>query len=118
VLGPVSRRVHDSDRDFAERDLLPVLELLVCVLGLGRRVDMHRQPVLERESSVAGHVVCVRVRLEDARDAHVALFRLLEVLLDRVRGIDDHGLTRGLVADQVGRAAEVVVDELPELHET
>ena len=41
----------------------------------------------------------------------------VEVLLDRVRGIDDHGLTRGLVADQVGRAAEIVVDELPKLHE-
>ena len=39
-----------------------------------------------------------------------------EVGLDRVRGIDDHGLTRGLVADQVGRAAEIVVDELAKLH--
>ena len=62
-------------------------------------------------------VVGVRMRLEHARDPHVPLLGLLEVGLDRVRGIDDHGLTRGLVADQVGRAAEVVVDELSELHE-
>ena len=44
------------------------------------------------------------------------LLGLGEVLLDRVRGVDDHGLARGLVADQVGRAAEIVVDELPKLH--
>ena len=73
--------------------------------------------MLEREAPVPGDVVGVRVRLEDARDAHVALLGLREVGLDRVRGIDDHGLTRGLVADQVGRAAEIVVDELPKLHE-
>ena len=80
-------------------------------------MDVHRQAVLEREAAVTRDVVGVRVRLEHARDPHVALLGLLEVLLDRVRGIDDHGLTRGLVADQVGRAAEIVVDELPKLHE-
>ena len=117
VLGPVAGRVHDSDHDVAERDLLAVLERLVRVLGLRRRVDVHRQAVLEREAAVPGDVVGVRVRLEHARDPHVPLLGLRQVLLDRVRGIDDHGLTRGLVADQVGRAAEVVVDELPELHE-
>jgi len=73
--------------------------------------------VLEREPAVARDVVCVRVRLEHASDPHMELLGAFEVLLDRVGGIDDHGLTRGLVADQVGRAAEVVVDELPELHE-
>ena len=77
-------------------------------------MDVHRQPVLEREAPVPGDVVGVRVRLEHARDPHVPLLGLLEVLLDRVRGIDDHRLARGLVADQVGRAAEIVVDELRE----
>ena len=62
-------------------------------------------------------MVGVRVRLEHTHDAHVALLGLREVPLDRVGGIDDHGLTRGLVADQVGRAAEIVVDELAEKHE-
>ena len=62
-------------------------------------------------------VICVRMGLEDARDSHVALLGLRQVLLDGVCRIDDHGLTRGLVSDQVGRAAEIVTDELPELHE-
>ena len=117
VLGPVAGRVHDSEHDLAQRDLLAVLERLVRVLGRCGRVHVHRQPVLEREAPVTRNVVCVRVRLEHARDPDVPLLGLLEVGLDRVRGIDDHGLTRGLVADQVGRAAEIVVDELPELHE-
>jgi pimeloyl-ACP methyl ester carboxylesterase len=42
--------------------------------------------------------------------------RLLEVRLDRVGGINDNGLPGRLVADQVGRAAEVVVHELPKEH--
>ena len=79
---------------------------------------MNGHAVLEREAAVPRDVIGVRVRLEHARDPHVPLLRLGQVLLDRVGGIDDHGLTRGLVADQVGRAAEIVVDELPELHET
>ena len=102
--------------DVAERDLLPVRERLVRVLGLRGGMDVDGNAVLEREPAVPGDVVGVRVRLEHARDPHVPLLGLLEVRLDRVRGIDDHGLTRGLVADQVGRAAEIVVDELPKLH--
>jgi hypothetical protein len=117
MLGPVPGRVQDSDLHVAERDLLPVLERLVRVLRVRRRVNVDRDLVLQSEPPVAGDVVRVRVRLEDARDAHVALLGLPEIGLDRVRGIDDHGLTRGLVADQVGRAAEIVVDELPKLHE-
>jgi hypothetical protein len=76
-----------------------------------------RRLVLEREAAVSGDVIGVRVRLEDARDPNVPLLGLLEVVLDRVCRIDDHGLTRGLIPNQVGRAAEVVVDKLPELHE-
>ena len=117
VLGPVAGRVQDADLHVAERDLLPVRERLVRILGLRGGVDVDGNAVLEREPPVPGDVVGVRVRLEDARDPHVPLLGLLEVGLDRVRGIDDHGLTRGLVADQVGRAAEIVVDELPKLHE-
>ena len=110
-------RVQDADLHVAERDLLPVRERLVRILGLRGRVDVNGNAVLEREPAVPGDVVGVRVRLEHARDPHVPLLGLGEVRLDRVRGIDDHGLTRGLVADQVGRAAEIVVDELPKLHE-
>ena len=38
--------------------------------------------------------------------------------LDRVRRIDDRSDARVLVADQVRRTAEVVVNELLEQHET
>jgi len=81
---------------------------------------MHRDrnSVLDRKPAVPRDVVGVRVRLQDSDDTNVPLLGLGEVLLDRVGGIDDHGLTRGLVANQVGRAAEIVVDELPELLET
>ena len=75
-----------------------------------------RQAVLEREPPVPGDVVGVRVRLEDAHDPHVVPRRLLEVLLDRVGGVDDDRLARVLVTDEVGGAAEIVVDELPEQH--
>src|SRR6266480_5928920 len=73
--------------------------------------------VLKRQAPMSGDVIGVRVRLEDVRDPNVPLLGLFEVRLDRVCRIDDHGLTRGLVADQVGRAAEIVIDELPKLHE-
>ena len=107
----------DADHDLAERDLLAVRERLERVLGLGGRMNGDGRLVLERQAPVTGDVIGMRVRLEDARDPNVPLLGLLEVLLDRVCRIDDHGLTRGLVADQVGRAAEIVIDELPELHE-
>src|SRR5439155_3139167 len=72
--------------------------------------------VLEREASVAREVVGVRVGLEHAHDPDAAALRLLEIRLDRVGGINDDGLPGRLVADQVGRAAEVVVHELPKKH--
>ena len=73
--------------------------------------------VVEREASVAGEMVGVGVRLEHADQPHVLSRRLVEVLLDRVRRVDDHGCPLVLIADQVRRAAEAVVDELVEDHE-
>ena len=73
----------------AERDLVAVLHRVVRVLGLGRRVDAHRDAVLEREAAVPGDVIGVRVRLDVAHDADVEPLGLLEVLLDREGGIDD-----------------------------
>ena len=49
--------------------------------------------MLEREPSVPGDVVGVRVRLDDAHEPHVAPLRLLHVLLDRERGVDDDRLS-------------------------
>src|SRR3990170_7267441 len=61
-------------------------------------------------------MIGVRVCLDDAHEPDVAPLRLLEVLLDRVRGIDNGRATRRLAADQVRGAAEVVVHELREEH--
>ena len=79
-------------------------------------MDAHRDAVLEREPAVPRDVVGVRVRLEDADEPHAVPLRRLEHPLDRVRRIDHHRDSRLLVADEVRRAPEVVVEELPEQH--
>ena len=72
--------------------------------------------MLQREAAVAGEVVGVRVRLDDADDLDAALIRLRQHALDRVRRIDDRGDACFLVTDQVRRAPEIVVQELLEEH--
>ena len=116
VLRPVARRVDRPDDDVSELDLAAVDERDVRVRRAGGLVNRDRQPVLECQPSVAGDVIGVRVRLEDADEPHVASLRLGEVRLDPVRGVDEDGDARVLVPDQVRPAAEIVVDELPEEH--
>ena len=53
-------------------------------------MDVNPAAVVEREASVAGEMVGVRVRLEHADEPHVLARRLVEVLLDRVGRVDDH----------------------------
>ena len=86
------------------------------VLSLCSRVDADREPVLERKPPVTRDVIRMGVRLDRANEPHAAPLGLLEVLLDRVRRVDDDRLTRALVADQVRGAPESVVDELREEH--
>ena len=116
MLRPVARRVDAAKKNVAERDLRAIGHRVVRVLGVGCRMDAHRDPMLEREPPVPGEVVGVRVRLDRADDADVALRGLLEVLLDREGRIDDDGVTGTGIADEVGGAAERVVDELREDH--
>ena len=56
------------------------------------------------------------VRLDHARDPQTVALGFLDVLLDRVRRVDDEGLAGVGGADQIGGAAEIVVDELAEEH--
>jgi hypothetical protein len=58
-------------------------------------------------------VVGVGVGFEDAFDPYAFLLCDSEVLLDRERGIHDHRDTCLRIADQVRRAPEVLVHELP-----
>ena len=62
--------------DVADLDLGPVLERLVREGRPGVPVDADREAVLERETPVAGDVVGVRVRLEDADEPDAVPLRL------------------------------------------
>ena len=68
------------------------------------------------EPAVAGDVVGVVVGLEHVLDAHAEVAREPQVLVDVEPRVDHRGDARVLVADQVARAAEVVVGELAEDH--
>jgi hypothetical protein len=113
MLGPVARRVHDPDLHRTDLDDLRVFERLERIVRLGKRMDRDREAVLEREASVPRDVVRVRMRFEDALDPHALLLGDREILLDRERRIDDDGGACLCIADEVGRAPEILVHELP-----
>ncbi len=101
VLGAVTRRVQHADDDVAELDLLTVYQWLVRERRLRCRMHAHRDPVLERETAVAGDVVGVRVRLEHGDEPDPVKGTLIQIRLDCVGRIDDDGHTGVLVADEV-----------------
>src|SRR5919201_2828751 len=108
--------MDDANCDLAGFDDRAVVERLERELGLRGRVHRDRGADLQREPAVAGDVVGVRVRLEDALDPDVPAGRLLEVRLDRVGRIDDDRDARVLVTDEVRAATEPLVHELTEEH--
>ena len=116
VLGAVTGRVDRADRDRADVHDRTVVERCMGVVRLRGAVDVHWTAVVEREPAVPGEVVRVRVCLEHAHQPNLLARRLLDVLLDPVRRIDDRCLPRVLVADQIGRAPQAVVHELAEDH--
>ena len=116
VLRPVPRGVQDPDPDAADPDLLAVLERLVRVLRLRRGMNADGKSVLEGEPAVAGQMVGMRVRLQHARGSQSCPLDLGEHRPDVVGRVDDDGLARLFVSDQVAGAAEVVVDELAQQH--
>ena len=116
VLGTVARRVDRAEDDVADLDLRPVVERLVREGRPGVAVDADRDAVLEREAPVAGDVIGVRVRLEDADEPDAAALGLRQHGLDVVRRVDDDRDAGLLVADEVRGAAQVVVQELLEQH--
>ena len=116
MLGAVAGCVQDANRERADLDILSVLDGIEWKGRLGEGMNAHRRAVLERQSAVPGDVVGMRVRLEHAHDPHACPFGLLEVELDRVSGIYEHRVAGFLVADQIGRAAEIIVHKLSEQH--
>ena len=91
-------------------------ERLVLVLGLGQLVDVDPRPGRPRQAAVAGDVVGVVVGLEHVLDPHPVQACEVEVGLDVPLGVDDRGDAGSGVADQIGGAAEVLVDDLSEEH--
>ncbi len=116
MLWTMAWRVQTARDHVAQGDFIPVLDRVVRVGGLRCGVNRDRDAELESQSPVARHMVCVRMRLEDAHDPDTPLGRLVDVLLDRERRIDDYGGAGSLVSDEIGSAAEIVVDELREDH--
>ena len=116
VLRPVTRRVEHAHKHLPDLDLGSVLERLVRVLRLGSRMNRDRHSVLEREAPVSRQVIRVRVRDERANQPHLVPLRGSKQVAEREERVDNHRDTCVLVADQVRRAAEIVVQELPEKH--
>src|SRR5579884_3758848 len=79
-------------------------------------MDANRHVVLEREPPVARDVIRVRVRLEDADELHPVAHGLRQHGLDEIRWVDDDRSAGVLAADEVRRAAQVIVQELLEQH--
>ena len=105
-------------RSAAELELVAVVERLVLVVGRGLAMDVDRRAGRGPQPAVAGDVIGVVVGLEDVLDAHAHVARQLEVLVDLEPRIDHRRHPGLLVADQVGRAAEVVMGDLAEDHRT
>src|SRR5205085_11457427 len=77
----------------------------------------NRHLLPDRGAAVPGDMVGVRMRLEDGNERDLAPTALLEILLDRIGGIDEHCHPGVFVTDQVRGTPEIVVDELLEEHE-
>ena len=116
VLRAVTGRVQRPHDDVAELQLPAVVEGLVLVVGLGQPVHVDRRARGGRQAPMAGDVVGVVVRLEDVLDADVHVPREAQVLVDLEAGIDDGGRSGAAVADEVRRAAEVVMGDLAKDH--
>ena len=108
--------MHGLDLERAERRTQPSSNGLVRVLGLGEPVDVDRRAGGPREPAVAGDMVGVVVGFEHVLDSNPVQAGKVEVWLDLPLRVDDRGDPLVDVADQVGRATEILVDHLPEKH--
>jgi hypothetical protein len=114
VLGAVAGGVDRLDRQVAQGQLPAVAERLVRVLRLGQLVHVDGGAGLAHQATVPGDVVGVVVGLEDVADPHAVEAGEAAVGLDFPLRVDHHGDAAFAVGDQVGRAAQVLVDDLSE----
>ena len=116
VLGAMPRGVEAAHPHGSDRHLVAVGQRVVRIARSGVAVDRDRNPVLQREPAVPRDMVGVCVSLEHTHDPDAEPLGLREIGLDRVGGVDEQRLAGLLVPDEIGRAAQVRVDELPEDH--
>ena len=116
VLGAVAGGVDGAHDERAELELVAVVEGLVLVLRLRDPVDVNGRARGGREPAVTRDVVGVVVGLEHVVDLDAEVARELEVLVDLEARVDHRGDARRVVTDEVRRASEVVVSDLPEDH--
>ena len=116
VLGTVAGSVKRSDQELTDLQLEAVLDRHVLVGRRGVGVDVDRGSGGRRQATVAGHVVGVVVGLEDALDRDTEVASELDVVVDLEARVHHRRLAGMFVADQVGRAAEIVVGDLSENH--
>jgi hypothetical protein len=88
----------------------------VRVLGAGELVDVDRPPRGPGQPAVAGDVIGVVVGLEHVLDPDAVQPAQPQVRLDRPLGVDHGGDARASVTDEVGGAAQVLVQDLAEEH--
>ena len=117
VLGPVPRRVDRLDRHLAEVEDPAVGERLVRILGLGQLMDVDRRAGGAGEAPMSGDVVGVVVGLQHVLDPHPVQPRQAAVGIDVPLRIDHRRVPRIAIGDQIGGAAEVLVDDLAEEHD-
>ena len=114
VLGPVARRRERGDRDLPDPHRVPVGQRLVREVDARRGGDVDGRARRLRQPALAGDVVCVVVRLQHVRDREAVLLGEPEVVLDVPLRVDHDRLAP--VRDDVGSAAEVLVQHLAEEH--
>ena len=108
--------IASIETDSPSSSVQPSAKRLVLVLGLGQLADVDRRPGRPRQPAVAGDVVGVVVGLQHVLDPHPVQAGEVDVGVDVPLRIDHRGDAGRRVADQVGGAAEVLVDDLSEEH--
>lgn len=114
VLGPVAGGGHGPDPRLSDLDHVALFERLVLVPDAGVFGDVDLRPGRFHETPLAGEVVGVVVGLYDVGDPKPVLLGYLEVLPYLPLRVYDRRLAA--VGDDVGRAAQVLVQDFSEKH--
>jgi hypothetical protein len=116
VLRAMPWGVQGLDRDLAEDQLPAIGERLMREVDAGHLVNVDHGARGPRQAAVPRDVVRVGMGLENVLDADAVESAEAQVGVDVPLRVDDGGDAGRAVADQVGGAAQVLVDDLAEQH--